>query len=380
MSKKHVYFLINSLEWGGAEKVVSLVLEQFARDLSFQTTLITLKPTAQRLPSTIQHIALSRFSNTLLLHLTFPLLVWKLKKLLRTIPYTWWVSFLELSNLVHLFSRNDACISFRTNISVFTGFVWNFYKRAIRTFYPKARCIVLNSEENKKELMRYLNLPKEQLHVIYNPLNPLSQKKRTVDDIPPEFQHYYTRPWNTLFITIGRLIPSKRYHLILRSLGKLAWTWKKNFSYLILGEGPLQSSLHRIAEEEGIADNVVFCGYQNNVFPFLQHADCFLFTSYAEGYPNVLIDACAVGLPIITTNFISGAKECMEVPLDVSPTEAMHCPWGYLLPNESDESVVSQMTELLITLDVKTMKNTVSVDKYDSTAIVLQRKERLEIL
>jgi len=70
---------------------------------------------------------------------------------------------------------------------------------------------------------------------------------------------------------------------------------------LILGEGKLYKQLKYKAENLNIDDNVHFLGYKNNPYKFLKLSDIFVQTSYYEGLSNAMLEALAMGLPVVTT-------------------------------------------------------------------------------
>lgn len=71
---------------------------------------------------------------------------------------------------------------------------------------------------------------------------------------------------------------------------------------LIVGDGPMRSDLQTLAAEYNIADRVEFSGFQSDVIPWLLRMDVFLFTSSWEGLSVAVIEAMAMGLPIVATD------------------------------------------------------------------------------
>jgi len=87
----------------------------------------------------------------------------------------------------------------------------------------------------------------------------------------------------------------------------------------LIGDGPLRLSLESHAASLGIAQHVHFLGRQKNVARLLDASDAFVFPSEYEGMSNALIEAMAMGLPIVSTNIpenasITGEKAAMLVP------------------------------------------------------------------
>lgn len=304
MKADKYYFLINSLEWWWAERVTVNFADTMQKGWK-EIFIITLKSqTFYKLPKGVHHIALSNIKNNLLLFLMIPYFSLKLRKTLKKHQLIEWMSLLEISNFVHILAKKNAIISFRTHINFFTGILWWIQKWLIKKLYPRASKIIVNSLENKYDLAEFLQIPLEKVEVVYNPLNKEKikmQKKEPVD------QKILEKIKNKrVFITTGRLVWQKHHELILEALTGLE---KKDRVYLIIGDGPERKKLEELANQLKIQTQVFFLGQQSNVFKYLALADIFLYASEVEGFPNVLLEAREMDIPIITTDFKSGAKE-----------------------------------------------------------------------
>ena len=80
---------------------------------------------------------------------------------------------------------------------------------------------------------------------------------------------------------------------------------------VILGEGPEREALQRLARELGIVDRVHMPGYLANPFAVVQRARLYVLPSNAEGFPNGLVEAMALGRPVLATNCASGPSEIL---------------------------------------------------------------------
>jgi glycosyltransferase involved in cell wall biosynthesis len=109
---------------------------------------------------------------------------------------------------------------------------------------------------------------------------------------------------------VGRIMPEKDLETWVRAAALVA----EHFSsarFVLVGEGrdgTTHEQLEKLLEALGIADKVVFAGYQRNLPPFYATFDMFLLTSRREGLPNSLLEAMAMNIPIVTTD-VAGAKE-----------------------------------------------------------------------
>ncbi|MFA7717369.1 MAG: glycosyltransferase [Candidatus Absconditabacterales bacterium] len=312
MQKKHVYFLINSLEGGGAERVVTNFANIAIKE-GKEVYIITLKSISfYDLPKGVHHIPLSNIKNNFLMFLLIPRYVWKFRNILRKYHLFEGMSLLEIANFVHILAKKRSTISFRTHISVFKGVFGLLQRVMIKILYPRAGTIVVNSLENKYDLAEYLHVPEEKIIVIYNPIDKERIEKMKSEEISEELKNKIQG--KRVLITTGRLVGkkgfgNKNHNKIILALKTVYDTVDKNRIYLIIGDGPERPSLEKLVHSLGLQDNIVFLGMQKNIFKYLNVADVFLYASEVEGFPNVLIEAKEVGLPIITSDFKSGAKE-----------------------------------------------------------------------
>jgi glycosyltransferase involved in cell wall biosynthesis len=81
-----------------------------------------------------------------------------------------------------------------------------------------------------------------------------------------------------------------------------------NTNLLIVGPGPEESNLRKLARDLGIADRVYFMGERRDVREVLQAMDIFALPSIAEGISNTILEAMASGLPVVATNVGGNAE------------------------------------------------------------------------
>lgn len=113
-----------------------------------------------------------------------------------------------------------------------------------------------------------------------------------------------------LFGAVGRLVPVKRYDIFVNAAAALI-AQGSEAHFVIAGDGPLRNSLHRHICALGIESQVHLVGYQADVKSFLREIDVMVLSSDSEGLPNVLIEACAMGVPCIATA-VGGVPEVLS--------------------------------------------------------------------
>lgn len=115
-----------------------------------------------------------------------------------------------------------------------------------------------------------------------------------------------------LILCAARLAPQKDLITAIRAFAELPSALKARL--LILGEGPLRAQLEREAERLGVAARVEMPGHVPDIAPYLERADLYLMSSHYEGYPAVLVEAIAAGVPIVTTDCSLALPEIFPSP------------------------------------------------------------------
>ncbi len=330
MKQPHYYFLINSLEWGGAERVTINSATKLLKE-GTRVYIITLKSCVfYDLPSWATHIALSHVKNNFLMFLLIPRYVLQFKKVCKKYELTEGVSLLEIANFVHILAKKHATISFRTHVKAFTWFLWKIQVLLIKCLYPKAGRVIVNSLENKYESSKILHIPLDKIDVVYNTIDVEECKRLSLEPLPEDIQQKIA--WKKVYVTTGRLIwergfGNKHHDLIIAALHEVYMTIEQNWVYLIIGDWPERERLETLVLSLGLQDHVLFLGMQKNVFKYLKHADAFLYASEVEWFPNVLVEAKEMWVPIITSDFTCGAKEVILWDYSESICKAISYPY-----------------------------------------------------
>jgi glycosyltransferase involved in cell wall biosynthesis len=109
--------------------------------------------------------------------------------------------------------------------------------------------------------------------------------------------------------TVARLVQRKRIDILLRAFGKVIHSYRTRL--LVVGDGPLRDELRTAARGLGIDGYISWVGFQNEPAKLLRAMDVFALPSQLEGSPNVVLEAMAMGLPVIATR-IGGIVDLIE--------------------------------------------------------------------
>jgi N-acetylgalactosamine-N,N'-diacetylbacillosaminyl-diphospho-undecaprenol 4-alpha-N-acetylgalactosaminyltransferase len=335
---KIAIFLVN-MAAGGAERVVANLLHHLSDAFDFHLLLLN-DEIQYDLPEglTIHYLdnenrtAPNLFDKWLSL-LKMPFLAFKLAKYCRKHEIGLVFSLLSRPNYINCLlkwftNKVRVVISQRTTVSSFypTQSKSDQLNRFLtRQLYPKANLIVSNSKGTQADLETQFGL-KNATSIAYNLFDferIALQKEENINK--RAFFSDYTEGGRNLdsigqqvkpfiFISVGRLNVVKNYPLLLRAFALLNDATTR---LIIVGDaGQSTQDLPRLARELYIENRVVFTGFQANPFQFMAASDAYVLSSDSEGFPNVLIEAMACGLPIISTDCISGPRELLAPQTD----------------------------------------------------------------
>ena len=115
------------------------------------------------------------------------------------------------------------------------------------------------------------------------------------------------------FLSVGRLSHQKGQDLLLEALA-LALPHLPPVELVLVGSGPEEVRLRRLAEELGLTDLVTFVGYVSDPSPHFRSADCFVLASRWEGFGVVLVEALQFGLPLLSIDCDFGPADVITDP------------------------------------------------------------------
>jgi len=314
---KNISILILSLAGGGGEREAAILTNYFHK--KYNMTLFLLHNTIQfdlvegvnikMLDTTELH------KTTIIDILKIPFLAWKYKKECDKKDIDTSFSFLTRTNLIAACSKlfgNKAKIILCEVTTLSKMYGTNSMKDKLMNFlikrlYKKADLVIPNSKGSHKELLEIFNVPNA--ITIYNPLDlgDIDTKKVLEPKNQIEFDKF-------TFVKVARFQYPKDFTTLLRSF---ALVKNKNSQLVLIGVGEDMTKSEQLCEKLGIADRVIFVGFDRNPFAYLHRSDCFVFSSLLEGFPNSMQEAIACNLPIISTDCENGPREMLAPHLEI---------------------------------------------------------------
>ena len=319
--RKKILFLIESLSGGGAEKILTTILNNINTN-KFDVTLCCVVNTGQFLKDIPNNIAyqyiIPNHSDTS---------IWS--KLKYALKYKLVYSWLPLNWVYKLWvpKGNDIEIAFVEGFStkllskssskskkiawLHTDFGYNHWtpivfknNRQEEVTYSKFNNVVCVSHVVKDSLLKiYPTL--NNVIVKYNPINDILIRDMSTISSGIECRNVESLK----LISVGRLTPQKGYDRLLPIIKRL-YDNGHNISLTILGEGSERNKLEEYIAKNNLENIVSLPGFTPNPYSIIKEHDLFVCSSRAEGYSTAVTEALILGLPVITTD-CSGMRELL---------------------------------------------------------------------
>ncbi|MCL2717282.1 MAG: glycosyltransferase [Lachnospiraceae bacterium] len=299
----NIIFVIVSMAGGGAERVISILANQFVKQSIGVTIIMTAgdeMPVSYQLDERIKLISAGgtsggslskRFKRVAKMRRIF-----KKQKDAIIISFGPGTSFFAVTSA--LFLPNRIIISERNDPAVCP------YPRLRNLIYQRAKYLVFQTDAALKCFPRSI---RKKGFVIGNPLDDKLLPIRNENENGRKFE----------IVAVGRLEPQKNYALLLEAFALFI---RKNhvditeqYTLAIYGNGSLDNELKNQAKILGIEKKIIFAGFHFDVMEKIKNSAMYILSSDYEGIPNSLLEAMAIGLPVISTDCpIGGSKALIQ--------------------------------------------------------------------
>ncbi|WP_297600211.1 glycosyltransferase [Helicobacter sp. UBA3407] len=342
--------LLYSLGAGGAERITSLLLENLAKE--YTITLVLLED-IQHYPLNVQKIILGRNRTTesgLKKLLKLPLLAFKYRKIIQDCEIS--LSLMTRPNYINILAgmlckltRKSPKIlicerSYPSKQYGYSNLSSTINRKLITLLYNKADKISANSPQNLADLVENFGIAQKKITLLLNffDLNKINAQSREDSTLKEQILSSKARG-RFAFVSIGRLDSGKNHRLLVDCMQY----FKDKADLFIFGEGEKRNELEAQILSLGLESCVHLLGRTPNPYAPLSVADCFVFASNHEGFPNVLVESLALGIPLLTTD--CAPKEILE-PLGEFIDNQKHCEickGGILVPLNDKEAFSEAM-------------------------------------
>lgn len=209
-----------------------------------------------------------------------------------------------------------SCKNLKNVEVIYTAHGFHFYDGAPcinwLSFYPVERflsrytdVLITINQEDYNRAQSFHSKKIEYVPGVGIDLNNIKVDKEKVTELKKELKIAST---DFILCSIGELNQNKNHKIVLEALSKID---NKNIKYLIIGTGPLNDELSEKVKKFGLEKQVTLLGYRKDIYELLELSDVFVFPSYREGLSKALMEAMAMGKPLIASD-IRGNRDLID--------------------------------------------------------------------
>lgn len=205
-----------------------------------------------------------------------------------------------------------------------------FWKALVRRLYPRASAVVANTHGAGHELTAIVGVPPSRIAVLPTPVDLQRIRTLAAEALDPD------TPWppDPVLVHVGRLTFAKDHETLLKAFAVLRA--QRPATLVLIGGGEDEARVRQLCATLGLDKDVRLVGFTRNPYQYLARATICVLTSRFEGLPNVLIEAMALGVPIVST-------ACNYGPVELIADGET----GVLVPVGDAPAVASAVLELL---------------------------------
>jgi glycosyltransferase involved in cell wall biosynthesis len=226
------------------------------------------------------------------------------------------LSALEDTNIVAILAKHWAGVGSQLIVTVHNQLsqevkhAQNWKRRVVpyllRWIYPGADAVVGVSQGVVEDLWQ-LGLSRSRTHAIYNPI----VTPKFFAQIGDQPSHPWFAPGQPpVILGVGRLNQQKDFVTLIQAFAQLRQ--RRSARLMILGEGSERAHLEALVQDLGLQAAVCLPGFVADPYAYMQAAAMLVLSSAWEGFGNVLVEAMAVGTPVVSTNCPSGPAEILQ--------------------------------------------------------------------
>lgn len=253
--------------------------------------------------------------------------------------YSWYLVFL----LSKLFNKKNIIVvgnNLSKEIEQYSFVVSKVHNILLQFILNKTNRIISVSKGVAYNLETSFSVLRHKIKVIYNGVD-ITKIKESLKSIEIE------KDSNKTIIACGRLDKQKGYEYLIKAI-YLVNKRIPNIKLLIIGKGILKEKLIKLMNDLNLKDKIVFLGFQTKPEMLIKKADIFVLSSLYEGFGNVIIEAMACGLPVVSTDCFYGPREIIsDETLRYPVKNVKFCKYGILVKPASEKHLVEAILKLI---------------------------------
>lgn len=363
--RKKIAWLIPDLYTGGMPRVLESLSNEFNKDKNYKQYNLLLKKKNINFKVYGDIFSLEKEGKYFIEKIfIFIKRIYDFYKINKIYKFDYVVSFGMTANIINiLISKKGKTIITEHNVksienNIGKGInnrIYNYiYNFLIKLLYNKSDKIITVSKYIGIDLIKNYGIKENKIDTIYNGVDDKKIEKLKLESLSDEEYKIFKNP---VIINVGATSEQKgQWHLI-KIMPELR-KYIPDIQLVILGQGVYYNKLEKLVQSLNLKECVHLMGAKSNPYKYMYNADIFVLTSLYEGFPNVLVEAMSVGLPIVSVDCKSGPKELLNRDSSINIVDKyILADYGILIPDFYNKDVFLENKKILIQAVLKIMKD-----------------------
>ncbi len=208
----------------------------------------------------------------------------------------------SFSKQIKFVARESSVVSINTQRSKLSF----LYNGLIKKYYHRLDMIICQSVYMQQDLINNYSIPENKTRIIHNAAEEIVATKPPLENVGA----------GKVFklITVARFSPEKGIERLINAVGLLSVP----LHYFVIGSGQREKYLRELVQKLEMTDKIFFVPEKTDPFAGMEDADLYLMGSYYEGFPNVLLEAGMLGIPVVAFNVPGGIAEIITEDMNGS--------------------------------------------------------------
>lgn len=283
-----ILFAIDTLGKGGAERVITNLANYFIKENDVSIMTLRNVPTEYELNEKISIVNIQqdgKYKNKIIREIkNINKIKHEIERSSPDIIITFLPAITYRLMIANIINKKKVIISVRNDPKIEYN---NIIKKTLmKILYTRANGFIFQTEEAKSFFSKKIQMKSE---IIPNPINESFIEKPFGGERKKEI------------VSVGRLEEQKNHKMLIKAFSRISEEYK-DYKLIIYGEGNERENLEKLITDLNLVDKVLLPGKVDNIKEKIYNASAFILSSDYEGMPNALMEAMALGIPVISTN------------------------------------------------------------------------------
>ena len=363
---KKIAWIIPDLYTGGMPRVLEALSNEFNKDNNYEQYNLLLKKKTINFKVYGKIFSLEKEGKSLIRKIfIFIKRIYDFYKINKEYNFDYVISFGMTANIINiLVNKKGKTIITEHNVKSIENNIGNginkliynyIYNFLIKLLYNKSDKIITVSKYMGIDLIKNYGIKESKIDTIYNGVDDKKIEKLKLESLSDEEYKIFKSP---VIINVGATSEQKgQWHLI-KIMPELR-KYIPDIQLVILDQGAYYNKLKKLVQSLNLKECIHLMGAKSNPYKYMYNADIFVLTSLYEGFPNVLVEAMSVGLPIVSVDCKSGPRELLNDDININvKNNYFLADYGILTPDFLEDNCSEFIKEkILKEAIIKLLKN-----------------------